>query len=847
MTRKRFFANAATAVGLVAALLLLTQVAGHSHVSSGRWDADDIPVRMHLGNLSTAWRNAAIDGLRAWNAAGSRFSFSWSSTSRAAVNCERYDGTNSVIWSDRQCSSGRWLAWDDNLLAKTHLWTLRSTGAIVDADVMFNNAKRWSIYNGRLRRSRGDTVWDFRRVATHEFGHVLGLDHPDDHGQVRPALMNSETSDIDTLQPDDVNGVRGLYGSDPGRGSPDLVVRSLRVDDRTLTPGQVFSLSATIANEGTGRSAATTLRYYYWRASAREWTVIGFDSVTSLAPSASAGELIRLRASSTTGTHYYTGCVQAVTGETNRRNCARSSVRVTVSEDAGEAPDLVVQNLGVSARSVVAGQDFTFTATVRNVGSGTAEATTLRLYSRAESGSWTRIGNTDVRSLAAGASTPVSTTLRAPTNPGTYSYTACVASVTGETNTRNCGSSVRVTVTAGPAGGAGADLVVVSPRIREHGLMPGDDFTFSVEVRNIGTAPSEEGVPLVYYMEWAGSTVRNLEGRDVVPVLSPSTRSSHSIRLRVPSFENPRFYACVQFNPPDPFTALVESCSDPVEVFADGGTGNECVTDLGTVTVGTVVREGQLTARCESSNRGGSYSRYYNFTLTQQAWVTIDLTSPRVDPYVYLLEGAGTGGNLLARNDDSGPGLDARISDQGLSPGVYTIEATTSLSNRTGPFTLELAVSEAVTPVGGQGGPGVSNTVPEVTFRGSPANKEIGIVNIDTGGQVGDTVAVSVGARDHACEDGDRVELQVFDGSSWTTVFNGEIFNHWQDRTFSATVGNHYTVIAIALNGTGFKGPCSYRDANSGEMRVRHGGLSRTTSWRAPGGSASVGVINVTP
>ncbi|MCY3821416.1 MAG: matrixin family metalloprotease [Gammaproteobacteria bacterium] len=216
MTRKRFFTNVSTAVGLVAALLLLTQIVGHSHVSSGLWDAGDIPVRIHLGNLSAAWRNAAIDGLRAWNNAGAAFAFSWSATSRAPADCERYDGTNSVIWSDTQCSLGRRLAWDDNLLAKMHFWTLRSTGAIVDADVMFNDAKRWSIYNGPLRRSGDGSMWDFRRVATHEFGHVLGLDHPDDHGQERTALMNSETSDIDTLQADDVNGVRDLYGSDPG-------------------------------------------------------------------------------------------------------------------------------------------------------------------------------------------------------------------------------------------------------------------------------------------------------------------------------------------------------------------------------------------------------------------------------------------------------------------------------------------------------------------------------------------------------------------------------------------------------------------------------------------------------
>ena len=275
---------------------------------------------------------------------------------------------------------------------------------------------------------------------------------------------------------------------------------------------------------------------------------------------------------------------------------------------------------------------------------------------------------------------------------------------------------------------------------------------------------------------------------------------------------------------------------------------DSCSENLGTVPFGTVVREGELTAQCDSANLPDRYAKYYSFTLAQQAWVTIDLKSNSVDTLLALMEGSGTGGAVLSRDggggDDRG---DSRIANQGLSPGTYTIEASTFATRRTGDFRLELDVSEPPVPVGGQGGVGVLNTVPDVTYRGNPANKRIGVISIETGIQVGYSVAIEIGARDHACEDGDRVEIQIFGGAQWVTPFSGEIFNHWQTRTVNLTAGYHYTVIAIALNGTGFKGACGYRDANTGEMRVSFGGRQRVSEWQAPGGSASVGVINIIP
>ncbi len=117
-------------------------------------------------------------------------------------------------------------------------------------------------------------------------------------------------------------------------GSPaDLIVESVSVSDNTLTPGQSFTLSATVRNQGTGRSAATTLRWYLssdTRITTQD-TEVGTDPVTALGGSRTSAKSIRLTAPSSEGTWYYGACVVSVTGESVGNNCSLG-VRVIVKE-----------------------------------------------------------------------------------------------------------------------------------------------------------------------------------------------------------------------------------------------------------------------------------------------------------------------------------------------------------------------------------------------------------------------------------------------------------------------------------------------------------------------------------
>ena len=93
---------------------------------------------------------------------------------------------------------------------------------------------------------------------------------------------------------------------------------------------------------------------------------------------------------------------------------------------------------------------------------------------------------------------------------------------------------------------------------------------------------------------------------------------------------------------------------------------------------------------CPSNNRQGHYAHFYTFSLPFQAEVGILLES-EVDTFLYLMDGAGKDGNVLAENDDVGVGNTNSAVTVPLGTGSYTIEATTYKEGETGDFTLTVS------------------------------------------------------------------------------------------------------------------------------------------------------------
>jgi hypothetical protein len=113
-----------------------------------------------------------------------------------------------------------------------------------EKDIIFNTGLDWDSYQGELEPDSTEERYlqDFRRIAIHELGHLLGLDHPNEATPVQTvaAIMNSGGTELtEDLEADDIEGANAIYRDvvfavppvGTGSGDEELLVPSIRLAD----------------------------------------------------------------------------------------------------------------------------------------------------------------------------------------------------------------------------------------------------------------------------------------------------------------------------------------------------------------------------------------------------------------------------------------------------------------------------------------------------------------------------------------------------------------------------------------------------------------------------------------
>jgi hypothetical protein len=217
---------AALALGLTVSLVVVTE----AYTTHGKWSSSPVGYYINPANLdvSAAAAGAAVQaGANAWSEQSSA-NFRFVSDGQVSDTTTGYDRRNVVLF--RNSSSG-------SAIATTYYWM--SGGEVVDADIIFWDGAR-TFFTGSSGCSSGAYIED---VATHEFGHVLGLSHSSVSGATMYPSYSGCSVQLRSLAADDIAGVEALYPPASANTAPTVSIS-------TPSSGASFTENSTISFTG---------------------------------------------------------------------------------------------------------------------------------------------------------------------------------------------------------------------------------------------------------------------------------------------------------------------------------------------------------------------------------------------------------------------------------------------------------------------------------------------------------------------------------------------------------------------------------------------------------------------
>jgi len=241
MTTMKRVLRPVLAVGLAGAAVAL----GHAYSYSGhKWGKAEVPYYVNPSNSDVS-ASAAITAIQAAAAAWSMQSnanFTFYYMGQTSGKTVGNNGKNEVFF--RQATS-------TNVAETYRYWN--SAGTLVDTDIVFYDAS-WQFFAGSSGCSGGFYITE---IATHEFGHALGLNH----SSISTATMYSGAPKCATwkssLDPDDLAGVEKLYppggtGDSPTTNTAPAVTISSPATNTTIIQGATLTFSGTATDSQDG-------------------------------------------------------------------------------------------------------------------------------------------------------------------------------------------------------------------------------------------------------------------------------------------------------------------------------------------------------------------------------------------------------------------------------------------------------------------------------------------------------------------------------------------------------------------------------------------------------------------